>query len=131
MFLTINSKSQTPLYEQIVQQVKELIAKGILEEGEQLPSVRELAAQIVMNPNTVSKAYKELERQDVIVTVRGKGTFVAQASERAIDPRQRKIIQDQLNKLVVEANYANVTKEEMIEWVEKEFKALGGTRHAD
>jgi GntR family transcriptional regulator len=131
MFLTINPKSQTPLYEQIVQQVKELIAKGILEEGEQLPSVRELAAQIVMNPNTVSKAYKELERQDVIVTVRGKGTFVAQASERTIDPRQRKIIQDQLNRLVVEANYANITKAEMIEWVEKEFKALGGTRDAD
>ncbi len=88
VFIQINLKSSTPLYEQIIEQVKELIARGIVEEGEQLPSVRDLASQVVLNPNTVSKAYKELERQGVIVTVRGKGTFVANAEDRLLDPKQ-------------------------------------------
>ncbi|WEG18090.1 GntR family transcriptional regulator [Alkalihalophilus pseudofirmus] len=131
MLITINPKSQKPLYEQIVQQIKELVAKGILEEEEQLPSVRDLAAQIVMNPNTVSKAYKELERQGVIVTIRGKGTFVAEQSLREVDPKERQKIQEQLRQLVIEANYANVGRTEMIEWIEKEFEALGGSRDAD
>ncbi|MEC2070558.1 GntR family transcriptional regulator [Alkalihalophilus marmarensis] len=131
MLITINPKSQKPLYEQIVQQIKELVAKGILEEEEQLPSVRDLAAQIVMNPNTVSKAYKELERQGVIVTIRGKGTFVAEQSLREVDPKERQKIQEQLRQLVIEANYANVGKSEMIKWIENEFEALGGSRDAD
>ncbi|WP_100372471.1 GntR family transcriptional regulator [Bacillus sp. FJAT-45037] len=131
MYISINPKSKTPLYEQIVQQVKELVAKDLMEEGEQLPSVRELAAQIVMNPNTVSKAYKELERQGVIVTLRGKGTFVAEQAERHIDPRQRIKVKEQLQQLVIEANYAGVTKTEISEWLEAEFKALEGSSDAN
>ncbi|WP_100406832.1 GntR family transcriptional regulator [Bacillus solitudinis] len=128
MFITIQTASQVPLYEQVVEQVKELVAKGIIEEGEKLPSVRDLSSQIVLNPNTVSKAYKELERQGVIITLRGKGTFVADASKRMSDPRKREAVKKQIQKLVIEANYADVSKEKFVNWVNKEFQALEGKK---
>lgn len=131
MFVQVNPKSATPLYEQVVEQIKEMIAKGILEEGEQLPSVRELASQIILNPNTVSKAYKELERSGVIVTVRGKGTFVAEAKDWFIDPREQERMKEQLKRLVIEATYVGVSKEMMIAWVEKEFENVGGETNAN
>lgn len=133
MFIRINPRSSTPLYEQVMEQVKELIAKGILESGEQLPSVRDLASQIVLNPNTVSKAYKELERNGVIVTIRGKGTFVADASDRKLDLKQLEQLRQQLQRLVIEATYAGIKKEELIQWVEEEFQTLKGEgdRNAD
>ncbi|TWI57842.1 GntR family transcriptional regulator [Halalkalibacter nanhaiisediminis] len=133
MFIRINPRSSTPLYEQVMEQVKELIAKGILESGEQLPSVRDLASQIVLNPNTVSKAYKELERNGVIVTIRGKGTFVADASDRKLDLKQLEQLRQQLQRLVIEATYAGIKKEELTQWIEEEFQTLKGEgdRNAD
>ncbi len=131
MFIQIEPKSTTPLYEQVVEQIKEQIAKGIVEEGEQLPSVRELATHIVINPNTVSKAYKELERNGVIITVRGKGTFVAPQDERFFDPRVKEKVKEQLKRLVIEATYARITKEMMIAWIEEEFQQIGGEKIED
>ncbi|MBW5766992.1 GntR family transcriptional regulator, partial [Listeria monocytogenes] len=64
---TINTKSQLPIYEQIVQKIKEQVVKGVLQEGEKILSIREFASRIGVNPNTVSKAYQELERQEVII----------------------------------------------------------------
>ncbi len=68
--IQIDPRSSTPIYEQIIQQLKELCLKGIMKPGDKLPSVRELATIIIANPNTVSKAYKELERDGVIETLR-------------------------------------------------------------
>ena len=65
-----------PIYSQIVEGFRQQIAGGILKEGEKLPSVRELAASLAINPNTIQRAYRELESQGVIVTVPGKGCFV-------------------------------------------------------
>ncbi len=69
----VDASSSTPIYQQIVDNVKESILKGLIEPGEKLPSVRELAKILTLNPNTIQKAYQELERQKVIVTLRGKG----------------------------------------------------------
>lgn len=66
-----------PLYEQIKEKIRELIICGVLKEGEQIPSVREMALQMAINPNTIQKAYKELEGEGFIVVMRGKGYFVA------------------------------------------------------
>ncbi len=74
---TINYKSPKPLYEQIVEQVQLFVSQGLLVEDQQLPSVRELAATLGINPNTVSRAYSELERKGMILTIAGRGTFVA------------------------------------------------------
>ena len=78
----IDLKSNLPIYEQIINQVKEYILKGYFKSGDPLPSVRKLSTAIDVNPNTISKAYQE---QGVIVTVRGKGTFIADEPNKNID----------------------------------------------
>lgn len=74
--LTIDKNSSKPYYEQLVLGIKQQVVTGILQPGDRLPSVRELAKELLMNPNTISKAYKVLEVENVIVTVKGKGTFI-------------------------------------------------------
>lgn len=76
----IDLKSNLAIYEQVINQIKECVLKGYFKEGDPIPSVRKLSTILNINPNTVSKAYQELERQGIIVTLRGKGTFI---SERA------------------------------------------------
>ena len=72
---TVDPKSSLPIYEQLVAQIIRAIARGLLRSGEQMPSVRELASTLLVNPNTVSRAYQELESQNFIVTMRGQGSF--------------------------------------------------------
>ena len=122
----IDKTTNKPYYEQIVLGIKEDILHGILQTGDQLPSVRELASQLLMNPNTISKAYKMLEAQDVIVTVRGKGTFVKAIEPAYRDKRQISKIQQQVSDLVIEARYLNVPLDEIQHWVSQTFINLGG-----
>ena len=75
--LTIDLQSRQPIYEQLIYRMSELVALGALAPGEQLPSVRALARDLGINPNTVQKAYQELERRGVICSVAGKGSFIA------------------------------------------------------
>ena len=77
----IDLKSNTPIYEQIVNQFKEYILKGYFKPNDAVPSVRKLATMLEINPNTVAKAYKEMEIQNLIVTLRGKGTFISDINE--------------------------------------------------
>ncbi len=73
----IDLKSSLPIYEQVINSVKESLLKGYFKSGDALPSVRKLSTMLGVNPNTVAKAYTELERQGVIVTVKGRGTFIS------------------------------------------------------
>jgi GntR family transcriptional regulator len=75
--LYIDVMSRTPVYEQIIVQIEKLIGAGILKEGEQLPSVRSLSIELSVNPNTIQKAYNELDRRGVTVSVAGKGCFIS------------------------------------------------------
>ncbi len=77
MWLEINPRSSTPIYQQVVDGVKELVARGILIPGERMPTVRELAVELSLNPNTIAKAYQRLEQEGIIETMRSRGTFVA------------------------------------------------------
>ena len=72
--ITIDYKSRQPIYEQIIDKVKELIIAGVLKRDDQLPPVRQLAQELAINPNTIQKAYAELERQGVIYSMKGKGS---------------------------------------------------------
>ena len=72
----IDLKSRQPLYEQIVDNIKQQIIKGVLQANEQLPSVRSLAAELTINPNTIQKAYRELERLGYVSSLPGRGSFV-------------------------------------------------------
>ena len=83
--LQLDLKSRKSIYEQVMDQLKEQIMTGQMATGEKLPSVRELSKSITVNPNTVQKAYRELERQGYVYTTSGVGTFVADRSESHAD----------------------------------------------
>ncbi|MDR0920897.1 MAG: GntR family transcriptional regulator [Lactobacillales bacterium] len=119
--VSINKSKNKPLYEQIMFSIKEDILHQILLPGEKLPSVRELSTQLMMNPNTISKAYKLLEQEKVLVTVKGKGTYVN--DEISSKRNQIKVdeIHQKFNELLIEANYWKIKRKEIIGWVNKSF----------
>ena len=75
--LSIDLKDRRPIYEQLIDQIMDLVLHGIMQPGEQLPSVRALAGELAINPNTIQKAYAELERQGITYSVPGRGSFVS------------------------------------------------------
>ena len=78
--IVLDYKDRRPIYEQVAERLQELMLLGILEQDEKLPSVRGLAVELSINPNTIQRAYMELERQGYIYSVKGKGSFVADVS---------------------------------------------------
>lgn len=109
----IDQRNRTPIYEQLIENVKEYIIKGLLDSGEKLPSVRELAKMMTLNPNTVQKAYRELERQGVIVVLRGKGTFVAEDYTKKRSDEGMLKLKDLFKKAVIEAKYLSLNEDDI------------------
>jgi GntR family transcriptional regulator len=95
MKLSIDTKSGVPFYRQIIEQVKFAIARGSLAAGDQLPTVRQLAVEVSINPNTVMRAYRELEIEGVLATQQGSGTFVS-SKRPDIDGLERRRMLDQI-----------------------------------
>ena len=127
MFI-IDGRSTKPIYEQIVDQVKEQLLKGILKSGDQLPSVRQLAGVLTINPNTVSKAYQELERQKVIETIRGRGTFVCAFPMKKVDEEKMAELYQTLKNVCIELHYIGLEEEEIIAQVDKVLRELRGEK---
>ena len=111
--ITLDYADRRPIYEQVMEKMKDLILLGVLETDSQLPSVRELAMDLSINPNTVQRAYAELERQGVIYCVKGRGNFVAGIS--TLKDRQKEEIKSQLSELVKMAKKADMTENEFME----------------
>jgi GntR family transcriptional regulator len=127
----IDQRSSTPIYQQLVQEVKVAILRGVLRPGDRLPSVRELAGRLAINPNTIQKSYQELERQKVIETLRGKGTFVCQDYRAREDGERMGLFQDSLRKILIEAHYLGLNQERILTLVAQMLQELGkgeGTR---
>lgn len=122
--LTLNMKDTRPLYEQVVDGIKEQVLKGMLKPGDQIPSIRQLAGMLTITPNTVSKAYQELERQNVIETVRGKGTFIAKEMEIPMDEGKVKEIRSSLKKICVDWQYTGKSMSELVEEIEQIYKTF-------
>ena len=101
--IVLNSGEGTPIYFQLVRQIKHLLAMGRLNPGEELPSVRALAQQLVINPNTVVRAYRELESAGLIYTRRGSGTYVSDGRLPYSDEECRRILSERLDALIVES----------------------------
>ena len=126
--LTIDKNSSKPYYEQLVLGIKQQVVTGILQPGDRLPSVRELAKELLMNPNTISKAYKVLEVENVIVTVKGKGTFIKNTENIPRDEFRIQQLKQNFQALIIEAMQLQVTKHELISWLE-EPQLKGGVTH--
>ncbi|GEN54996.1 GntR family transcriptional regulator [Halobacillus faecis] len=108
----LDVRSRKPIYEQLVEKLKQLIINDVLKEDEKLPSVRELAQQLTINPNTIQKAYRELESQGYIYSLKGKGSFV-HPSGKVDNEEELKKVREELKKLFSEAIYLGMTSEEI------------------
>ena len=122
--LTLNMKDGRPLYEQVVDGIKEQVLKGLLKPGDQMPSIRQLAGMLMITPNTVSKAYQELERQNVIETVRGKGTFIAMKIDTPMKETKVKEVKNSLKKVCVDWHYTGKSKDELYEAIEEIYESF-------
>ena len=111
-----------PIYTQIVDGFREQIISGILQEGDRLPSVRELASQLTINPNTIQRAYRELELQGWVATVPGKGCFVCGIPGSA--PSEQKALLADFDKLTSRLLAMGITPEELAARIQ------GGNEHA-
>ncbi|WP_128100567.1 GntR family transcriptional regulator [Paenibacillus sp. DCT19] len=109
----LDVRSRKAIYEQLVDKIKEMIVYGVLQPDEQLPSVRTLSAQLTVNPNTIQKAYRELEREGYIYSLQGKGSFVSSSVEHP-NAAMRDEIRAALVKLIAEASYSGLTKADMM-----------------
>ena len=111
--IVLDLKDSRPLYEQIVERFQHLILCGALPEDEKLPSVRNLAMELSINPNTIQKAYGELEREGFIYSVKGRGNFVA-ANSRLKEVKKEEL-KTQILALVKEGESIGLTREEVID----------------
>ena len=109
----INYQDGRPIYEQIMERYKLLILKGVMSPDEQMPSVRKLAMELSTNPNTVQRAYTELERQGFLYSVRGRGSFVSGGA--GLHARKREEIKEKLTGLLREAKEVGLDPAELLE----------------
>ena len=103
MWYHIDPSSGTPIYRQLVDQVRQAVASGVLRAGDKLPSVRDLAVELAVNPNTVAKAYQELEREGVVETPRGRGSFIADRDHTVSEGERLRQFTEAAEKLVADA----------------------------
>ncbi|OAT79370.1 hypothetical protein A6M21_15980 [Desulfotomaculum copahuensis] len=109
-----------------MEQIRRAAASGLLAPGEQLPPVRELALQLSINPNTISRAYQELEHEGVVYTLRGRGTFVAAPASTLTKRERLHRLDEAVEKLFVEAYQLRCTPGEVLSAVEKKVREKNG-----
>jgi len=103
LWMQIASGSEKPIYQQLIEQISETIAKGELQTGDKLPAVRALAAELVINPNTVARAYTMLEQSGLVTTKTGSGTFVSDPALRHADAAEINILAERMDTLITRA----------------------------
>lgn len=109
--ILIDYKDRRPIYEQVIEKFQQMILCGALEPDSPMPSVRSLAMELSLNPNTIQRAYQELERQGYIYTLKGKGSFVSDSMKAAGNKRRE--IQEELEKCVSNAIMAGIAEDEL------------------
>ncbi len=118
---TIDALSRQPVYEQIVEQAERFILLGVLSADAQLPSVRSLSLSLAINPNTIQKAFAELDTRGLIYAVPGIGNFVSpDAKEKLSEHKRRRV--DELKQLVAELKLAGMTKEELTKQLDSVYE---------
>jgi GntR family transcriptional regulator len=122
MMFHIRTDSGEPIYEQLIRQIKHSIMTGVLKTGDQLPTVRELAVQLVVNPNTVARAYRELEQAGLVESNTRRGTVVRRSIPGIIASERKRRLQPFIDQLITEALALNFSDTEVIDQVTENFK---------
>lgn len=124
--IILDYRDRRPIYEQIVERFQELMATGVLSQDSQMPSVRSLAMELSINPNTIQRAYAELERQGYIYTVKGKGSFVAESSR--IQDREKEALLSDWRELTEKARRMGIEKQQVYGMIDEIYDE-GGDKH--
>jgi GntR family transcriptional regulator len=123
--ISINLTDGVSIYRQIVNQVKYLVASGLLQPGEELPPIRTLALQLKVTPNTIVKAYGELESSGVIHKRQGSGTFVSEGRPPQVALRERRrVLEQRIDALLAEAHQLNFSTDEILRMVRERRAAM-------
>lgn len=125
LWIQISPGSNEPIYGQIVAQVSRAIAKGEVSAGDKLPAVRVLAGELVINPNTVARAYGVLERQGLVSTKTGSGTFVADPKLRHADAGRLNILVERMDNIITQAINIGLNEKEIRRTFENRLKNFG------
>ncbi|MHB1627766.1 MAG: GntR family transcriptional regulator [Bacilli bacterium] len=119
MWIHVNPRSNTPMYQQIIDGVKEQIARGQLEPGDRLLTVREMATRLSVNHNTVAKAYQELERNHVVELIQGRGTFVSGQSPTPDAVNRKRELREAMRKWLVDAHHLQISEHEIVSMLQE------------
>jgi GntR family transcriptional regulator len=114
MLRAIDPKSAVPIYRQVMDQISRAVAAGVLASGDQLPSVRELAAQLLLNPNTIARVYRDLEREGLVEMRRGEGTYISPDASALRESERRRLIAEELAAAARDVHSFGVPEEEAI-----------------
>lgn len=124
----IDTQSGVPIYQQVEGQIRRMIAAGTLPPGERLPTVRELASALLVNPNTVAKAYQNLEREGVVETRRGLGTFACEPSLRLTPTERQDTVAAHFDRALAEAETMGVAPDDVHSLWQERFTAWQAAR---
>ena len=124
MRIHVSDADGTPLYVQVIHQIQLLTASGRLQPGEQLPPVRKLAEQLLINPNTVARAYRELEAKGVVTTKRGAGVFVSNQVSPLSHAAKTSILNERIDALIAESRQLDVSHDKLIARIHERNEAF-------
>lgn len=131
MNITINTKDGVPIYRQIANQIRYMVASNLLQSGEEISPVRTLALALNVTPNTVVKAYDELEAAGVIFKRRGAGTYISDEQSPLADRERRRIIEARIDTLLAEAHQLDFNAEDLLDLVRERQAQLGEKKQAE
>lgn len=131
MHIHIQVQDGVPIYLQVMQQIKYLVASGRLEPGEELPSIRALAEQLLVNPNTIARAYRELEFAGVVEKRRTAGTYVAESGSPLARKERLKLLKERIDQLLVEAFQMGFELDEVLRLVQENELAARNPNKGD
>lgn len=123
--ININFRDSRPIYEQVKTTLRKLIVSGAMSPDEKLPTVRELASQLVINPNTIQRAYRELEQEGYIISIPGKGSYANLSAQ--VDEGRKKELLTAMDEIVAELLYLGVTPDEL----DRRIREKEAARHED
>ena len=131
MILEIDPANVLAIYDQVVRQLKFAFTSGKLRRGDLVPSVREMAKQLAINPNTVSRAYRQLQNEEVLESVRGLGMQVMTGAEKRCRSERKKLIAKRLETVLSEARQSGLARDEVQKLVDRQLATFPSTQESN